>query len=216
MGTSVLVKLHRVADWHAFLGGRDEGGMAGRVDAVFVSHRDLREVTRSIRDMGWGTYVSERELGKDDFCKRKGNERYLRPEEYGRTENWVMQARAEIKCRQVLLEAAGAALRMDLRAEDVGKMEFGEVVGTLRQMGEYLDYDFSESELRMAAVELGRLRVPPCEGGGMTLNPVTHLHRGHMKGEGIEEDEVVRLGMKAIGSDTVCRKWLISHHYVSE
>lgn len=218
---SVLIKLHLVMDWHELNGGGDaDATMAPYVDAVFTSHRDLRTAARSVRDMGWGVLTPETRLAHPDFCKKRNVKevpQYLRHEQYNKESTWVNIAQASMRCRDALLESAGDKLKMDLKAEDVTGMGRTQTLAMLRQIGAHLDYEFSETELEMAAHELSRLRAPPCDGGfdyEMDVNPVTHFHKGHIRVEKSARVQAAdRRGMTAIGADESCARWLRHHGY---
>lgn len=220
-GTSLLVKLHLVQDWHEFQGGGEaDTSMERHVDAVFTSHRDVREVVRSVRDMGWGVKVQLTRLAHPDFCKKRNVRempKYLRSGQYREQSVWIGQARASIKCRDALIESAGSKLKMDVKAESVRGLSRDETAKILREMGKHLDYEYSERELQAAADELGKLRSPKCDGGfgvEMDVNPVTHLHKGHVRFvKSAAAVAVERRGMQAINSDEVCAQWLKEHGY---
>lgn len=218
---SVLIKLHLVMDWHEFNGGGDaDTAMAPHVDAVFTSHRDLRTAVRSVRDMGWGVLTPKARLSHPDFCRKRDTKevvQFLRKGQYDKESVWVNLAQASIQCRNALIESAGDKLKMDLKSEDIANMGRSQTLATLRQMGAHLDYGYSETELEMAAHELSRLTAPRCDGGfdyEMDVNPVTHLHKGHIrmdKSAGAQAAD--RRGMAAIGADDICSRWLRHHGY---
>lgn len=217
LGT-VLIKLHTVRDWYDFLGGGDqEPVMEGVVDALFITHRDIRDAVRSIRDMGWGVPFTDSQRAHKDFCRRRitsGNRvRYLTPDEYKKPETWVSLARSQIRCREVLLETAGAAVKMDVRAEDLSNMDFTETIALLKELGRNLDYEYSDAELDLAAKELRKIRPSRCDSGyeiEMTVNPVTHLHKGHVRPMKSLDAHV---GMDAITQDEICAAWLKRYLY---
>lgn len=218
---SVLIKLHLVTDWHEFHGGDDaDTAMAPYVDAVFTSHRDLRTAVRSVRDMGWGVLTPKARLTHPDFCKKRNVKEvphFLGHEQYNRESTWVNIAQASVRCRDALLESAGDKLKMDLKTEKIVGMGRAQTLATLRQIGTHLDYEFSETELEMTAHELSRLRVPLCDGGfdyEMDVNPVTHLHKGHIRtGMSASVQAADRRGMAAIAADETCSRWLQRHGY---
>lgn len=215
---SLLVKIHTVRDWHDFLGGNEiEPEMENVVDAVYTSHRDMRDAVRSIRDMGWGVKVSPSEMAEADYCRRVPRRRrprqFFRREDYALDDTWVTVAKTQIVCREVLIEAAGSKLRLDVNAEDVQSMDERETVALLQEMSRDLDYAYSNAELELAAKELRRLRPGRCDGGfdvEMSVNPVTHLHKGHVRRG---DDEEAKKGRLAIERDEVCRSWLERHLY---
>lgn len=222
MGTSVLVKVHLLQDWDEFQGGAGEPDveMESDVDAVFTSFRDVRQVVRSVRDMGWGVDVDLQRMRHPDFCKKRvlrERGKWLGRGAYRDGSVWVRQALATIRCRSVLLEAAGGKLKMDVKAEDMRGLGLDATVKVLGEMGEHLDYAFSPAELEAAARELLRLRAPLCGDGGETMdvNPVTHFHRGHTRvGKSAAAAAWERGGMAAIGRDAECGRWLRRHGYV--
>lgn len=221
MGTSVLVKVHLLQDWHQFQATEDaHAKMEQHVDAVFTSYRDVRHVVRSVRDMGWGVDVPLRRLTHPDFCRKRAprqRRKALTAGQYRDKSVWVRQALATIRCREVLLAAAGGKLKMDIKAEDMRGLGEAATVAVLRDIGTHLDYAYSEGELVGAARELLRLRAPLCNAGAvaMDLNPITHLHRGHVRVDKSPAAGLVeRRGMGAIAADTDCARWLTRHGYV--
>lgn len=221
LGTSMLIKLHLVQDWHEFQGGGDmDTRMEGYVDAVFTSHRDVRQVVRSVRDMGWGVDVSLAKMEHRDFCKKRAlrtTPKFLKGGQYRENSVWVRQARATIKCREALIESAGKALKMDLKAETIQGLSKAKTIQLLREIGKSLEYEYSESQLEAGAEELSKLRSPRCNAGypmEMEVNPVTHLHKGHVRFvKSATAVAVERRGMQAISSDDVCARWLNVHGY---
>ena len=139
LGTSVLVKLHLVQDWHTFLGMEElDPVMEGHVDAVFTSHRDLRHAMKSVRNMGWGVKVDPSKFGDPDFCRKRASD-YKPPPgltggEYKRKSNWVNLAKAHMLCRRKLLESAGVKMKMDIKTEKVANMDFNRTMEVVREM----------------------------------------------------------------------------------
>lgn len=212
--STVLVKVHVLAEWFSLAG---EVSLKDAADAVFASHRDVREVVASLRRLGWARPVTAADLARADFCARPARRSHppLHDAAFSRTDAWVLAARAHIRCRDALMDDAGGALKADLPASKLSGLDFEAAVALLRELGQHLDYDYSYDELAVAARELVRLEPPGCvEGDGafMELNPVTHLHRGHVKGEQ-EGDERDRRGMKAIGEDKISSEWLVRLGY---
>lgn len=218
---SVLIKLHLVQDWHEFNGGGNaDTQMAPYVDAVFTSHRDLRTVVRSVKDMGWGVLVPSHKLLHADVCKRrdlKHKPTYLRNGQYKKPSTWVNLAQANVKCRQALFQSAGDKLKMDLKAEDIRNMDQDAMSNVLQEMGKHLDYSYNRNEIDMAVRELMRLKAPKCDSGfdyEMDLNPVTHLHKGHVRmDKSVMAQAMDRKGMSAIEQDEDLANWLIQHGY---
>lgn len=224
---SVLIKIHQVQEWHEFLGYPDGyAKMDGIVNGVFTSHRDVRQVIRFIRAMGWGTVHTEKQRSHSDFCRRKrkvekggilvdlDQPRFLRDEEYEDVENWVQMARGHLVCRQVLIDTAGQALKMDIKAEDVKKLSFEDTIEFLRKLGSHLDYIFTQNDLHSAATELRMLKPVKCDSGydvELDVHPVTQYHKGHWHGSESGDDE---RGMEAIAKDDICRRWLKAHEYL--
>ncbi|CAN8061407.1 unnamed protein product [Agarophyton chilense] len=217
---SVLIKVHSVRDWHVFLGGGDvEPVLEEVVDAVFVTHRDLRQSVRSIRDMGWAQLTTEAQLVDKDFCRksRRHLERnaYLTPSDFERESTWVNVARAQIKCGQAMAQAAGSKLRMDLSAEEMQRARKDDTIGLLRRLGAHLDFEFSDEALALAARELAMLRPVRCDSGfdvEMSVNPVTHMHKAHAH-RAVTSERDAR-GAAAIAADAQCAAWLRRHHYL--
>lgn len=214
LGTTLLIKIHTVSDWHRFLGTPASlPAMEHLVDGVFTTHRDLRPAVRSLRAMGWGHLPTASELESPDFCRLyTGPRRFLRPNEYTPAA-WVTVARAQIRCHEVLLEAAGERLYLDARAEDLGRMEFQETVAFLKEISVHLQHTFTDEELSLATKELRHLRPAPCTSGfdmEMGVNPITHLHKGHIQANSDDDDP----GMDAILLDEKCSHWLRQYMYI--
>lgn len=223
LGTSLLIKLHLVQDWHTFVGVQDlDPNIEAYADAVFTSHRDLRTAMRSVRNMGWGVKLVPEKFSDPDFCRKRATD-YKPPQsltkgEYKRTSAWVNMARAHIICRNVLLASAGSKLKMDIKTESVAHMDDAQTFNVVKEMGSHIpDYDYTDDEVHSVVREMKKLRPALCHSGygsEMAVNPVTHFHRGHttFRHSSVAES-LDRMGMNAIAEDDHCKKWLIAHGY---
>lgn len=254
LDTSVLIKVHLVQEWATLLGGEAPprpfappsawagwwgwgGGTAPEpplisltelsegADVVLTSHRDLREVVRSLRHMGWGTRVNPAAFDHPDFCRRPHDPRWAPPPVgaagYADAAVWVNMARAHILCRDRLLASAGARVVLDVPAEVLaGPAAAATRLRHIRTIAAALDWPYTEAELEGVVTEVARLRVPPCtpEGGSgvrrLVLNPTTHIHRGHIRLGAANVEAVDAAGVAAIEADPVCRAWLVKHGYM--
>lgn len=254
LDTSVLVKVHLVQEWATLLGGEHRPSKAGRggwgvlgggadeppvvpmvelseaADVVLTSHRDVREVVRSLRHMGWGTRVNPAAFSHPDFCRRPYDSRWapvpLGTAGYADADAWVAMARAHLLCRERLLASAGDKLVLDVAAEALPGASAAAQLRLVRSIAAAFEWPYTEAELVGVVTEVARLRVPPCgapAGGGggvggaqLVLNPTTHIHRGHIRLAAANVEAVDAAGVAAIEADPVCRAWLVRHGYMEE
>ncbi|GAB0489106.1 hypothetical protein MMPV_000322 [Pyropia vietnamensis] len=247
LDTSVLIKVHLVQEWATLLGGeyRPSQGWAAAwgggslheqlpnvsitelseaADVVLTSHRDVREVVRSLRHMGWGTRVNPAAFSHPDFCRRPYDTRWMRPPPlgaagYADADAWVAMARAHILCRERLLASAGDKVVLDVAAEDLSGASEAEQLRLVRTIAAAFAWPYTDAELAGVVTEVARLRVPPCAApatGGvqLVLNPTTHIHRGHIRLAAANVEAVDAAGVAAIEADPVCRAWLVRHGYM--
>lgn len=229
-GVSVLVKVHTVAEWALFAWGKDAGergaSLGMDVDAVYTSHRDVREVAKSIRRMRWGISLSHRQLDSPEFCvvpNSHGNA-WLSEDDYRNPEVWVRMARGQLTCRQRLLEAAGSSLKDDLEVDaDLHDLDIESTTALLRRLGKHLDYVYTDYQLEAAAKELLALQAPLCT-GTLNVHPVTQLHRAHIAHENGRVNNYIdggltageKKGVEAIEKDDLCRRWLDDNGYIQQ
>lgn len=253
LDTSVLIKVHLVQEWATLLGGEHRPPKAGggrwgapwgradeppdvpmvelseAADVVLTSHRDVREVVRSLRHMGWGTRVNPAAFSHPDFCRRPYDARWapapLGAAGYADADAWVAMARAHLLCRERLLASAGDKLVLDVPAEALAGASAATQARLVQAVAAAFDWPYTDAELAGVVTEVARLRVPPCAapaggggGGGvhLVLNPTTHIHRGHIRLAATNVEAVDAAGVAAIEADPVCRAWLVRHGYMEK
>jgi len=238
LDTSVLLKIHLVQEWATLLGGADvstttaTGGasdadlvplteLSAAADVVLTSHRDVREVVRSLRHMGWGSRVNPAAFDHPDFCRRPYDARWapspLGADGYRDADAWVNMARAHILCRERLLASAGDKLALDVAAEELHSAPAAVALRHIRTVAAALEWPYTDAELEGVATEVARLRVPPCHSGygvQLVLNPTTHMHRGHVRLAAENVGAVDAAGVAPIEADPLCRRSLVAHGYM--
>lgn len=215
-GTSVLVKVHHVADWAVFQWG-SSADMRGNLlrkesDLVFTSHRDVCETVASVRRMGWGQYIRASDLNRDDFCvlPHRGR-RGLVDSDYERPNTWVLQAKAILSCRKRLLDAAGSNLAEDFEMRDLVNLDSDKAIKLLSTIAKHLEFAYTNEQIKLAASELLTITAPKCN-GVLNVHPVTHLHRSHINADH-KVSEVEEQGIRAIKNDAQLAKWLRDNGY---
>ena len=229
LDSSLLVKIHRPGEWSSF-SGTNLTADAG-VHAVFVSHRDLPDVVRSLRLQGnWSRFLSNEDLASPRFCYGplpKG--RSFSEADWRTPATWPVVARTWLQCYNALHRISDPSLFVAVRYDDmrhnplatlrhladalVRASEHGRGLGPYRRTQDPSGpaWSFSDELLQRVHVKLRQLKTPRCSPGHIELHPVTHLHRGHAHPP--EVSDVERQGMDSIKADEHCAEWARSMGY---
>ena len=194
-GTTVLVKVHSLSySLRLFTGCDGSDAFASPecpVDLVLYSTRDLCSQIASIRRMGWGNVLDRKEIVSDptEFCRKQQNTKmkkgvYLTDEDWQNEDTWVAQALGLAACNDEWIKAVGTdKLLANVPMEGgVGLDLVERIVRRIRDAGR--DTDFGSSSIfqmnaEMALAEANALRPLACS-SHIAVNPITHLHRGHV------------------------------------
>ena len=233
-GTTVLVKVHLLA--HAtrlFTGCDGPKDIAAKdcpIDLVILSHRDLCSQIASLRRMGWGTSINRGDVlsSPSEYCRKRkdpaiGAAPGLTNEEWSNAETWVTQAHAMAACHEQWLIAAGEKLAVDVPTggADIGLAE--KLIKRIEETGgdDRLASGTFRTDAKSAIAEADALRPLACA-SHLAVNPITHLHRGHVvvnstvdSSDGGSENEAQQhrdeddrdRGCAAIDADPSLRDW---------
>ena len=196
-GTTVLVKVHGLAYSTRLFAGCDgpEAFAAPDcpVDLVLYSTRHLCSQIASIRRMGWGSVVDRREILSDptEFCRKQKNAKTkkgadLSDEDWQKEDTWVDQALGIAACNKEWIEAVGTdKLLANVPMEGgVGLDLVERLVRRIREAGgdddlASVDNKIFRMNAETALAEANALRPLACS-SHIAVNPITHLHRGHV------------------------------------
>lgn len=193
LGTSLLVKVHTANQYYQFAGPLHEKKFADEVDLLVTGYRDLREETVSALKM---------------FVRNRT--------EWETQGRWTEMCRALIRRRDSLIkEASGRVPIVDVRYEewrDAGEQGMWALV---KRLAEQLPWAYTDEELRRTVSEVRKMRVP--RGGEIGERVEWHVANlmspKHISVEHLSED-LIDMGVNAVGNEPTCAQWLVEKRYV--
>lgn len=197
LNTSLLLKMHGPGPFRGFSHG---SSLESSTDLTVITHRDLRTEVRSWVYQNWNASIHAGDISKTPFSN---------------SEEWVRVAHHILTERKNTLESIGQGKAIDIRYEDWNDKPFPVQIKVIREMAIHLDWDFTNWELRYAAVEAARLE-PPAQGAILMYNPVSKLHAGHTRvdASGSAFQAALHGGYKAIYEDPQCKAFLREKRYI--
>ncbi len=198
LGTSLTIKMHGPGAFRSFSRGLT---LATGADLTVLTHRDLRTEVRSWVYQNFNTSVHAGKIADTPF---------------GDPSQWVRVAHRILHERNSTLASVGESGKLlDIRYEDWSGKGTEAQMSVLRMIAAELDWEFSDEELREAALEAKRIR-PPDNGAALMYNPVSKLHPGHTRIDASDPKFIAALnaGYEAIEQDPIAVKFLRTHGYM--
>lgn len=197
LNSSLLVKVHNTRQWGEFSGNYS---MEERAHFSVLTFRDLRAEVRSIMYMNIISKI------KPPLRKK--------PYIFESTARWVGAARQFLVLRQEILKSIGKGRHLEIQYEEWHGQSEERQLNVIRRLASGLGWPFTEADIRLALIEVSRLKPPPSN--CLLIHPVTQLHNNHILTPVRHEriNRAVKAGYQAIEQDPICRAFLKSANYL--
>lgn len=197
LNTSLLLKMHGPGPFKLFSHGKP---LSHSADLTVITHRDLRTEVRSWVYQNWNSSIHAGDIENTPF---------------GDATQWVRVAHHILNERKTTINSIGDGRFLDIRYEEWNQHDLDAQIRVVATLANQLDWDFTDSDLRAAAIEAARLEAPAA-GAVLMYNPVNKLHPGHTR---IDSDHpsfkiALEKGYNAITEDPDCNAFLRSKHYI--